>query len=188
MKLMLFCLSLVTALACSGIAVGQEATPEQTPEQTPVAVPAQVPAEVPAEAASTSPEHAPWHSGNYWGVGVQSTIPTSDSRNRYATGYGVQGMYNYPLIPLIDISASAGWNHFPEGNDVQSLDMWEVAAGMRFAVGAFFMNGELGYYSKIDETAFIPGLGLRNTHWEASIRAKAAGANTWTTLRLGYYF
>jgi len=131
---------------------------------------------------------APWHPGNYWGVGAQASFPTSYFNDKYSTGYGVHGLFNYPLVPLIDLSASVGWNHFPGSNATAATDIWEAALGTRFALGAFFMNGEMGYFSKIDEWNFIPGLGVRYDHWEISLRLKAAGSHTWTSLRLGYYF
>jgi hypothetical protein len=138
-------------------------------------------------AAQEAPERAPWHPGTYFGVGAQATFPTSDFGDKYETGFGVQGMFNYPLIPLIDLAASVGWNHFPAGQVTEAVDIWEFTAGPRFALGTFFMNGETGYFSEVDEWNFVPGLGLRFKHWEYSLRVKAA-TNSWTSLRVGYYF
>ena len=141
-----------------------------------------------AMAADESGVRAPWHSGNYWGVGAQLSLPYQDFADKYTTGYGLQGLYNYPLIPLLDLSASVGWNHFPREADGAGLDIWEMSFGARFALGAFFMNGETGYFSKVDDWSFIPGLGLRYDHWEVSLRTKAVGGSSWHGLRLGHYF
>jgi len=141
-----------------------------------------------AMAQTEANPRAPWHSGNYWGAGAQLSIPTSDFSNKYSNGYGLQGLFNYPLIPLIDLSGNIAWNHFPDANDGDGIDIWEFAFGGRFALGAFFMNGEMGYFSKIDEWNFVPGLGLRYDHWEFAVRIKAVGDTSWTGLRVGYYF
>jgi len=139
-------------------------------------------------AQNTAPARAPWHPGNFWGVGVQASLPHNDFADKFSSGYGLQGMFNYPLIPLIDLSGSVGWNHFPGADDGAGADIWEFAFGARLALGVFFMNGEVGYFSKVDETNFIPGLGLRFAHWEFAARTKAVGSNTWSGLRVGYYF
>ncbi len=144
-----------------------------------------------AAAADPEPaakEHLRWHSGNYWGAGVQISQPYQDFADQYSTGYGLQGMFNYPLIPVIDLSASVGWNHFPQEGDGAGIDIFELSAGARFALGVFFMNGEAGFYSKVEEWSFVPGLGLRFDHWEYSFRIKAAGGNSWSGFRVGYYF
>ncbi len=141
-----------------------------------------------AGAQEEAKPRAPWHPGNYWGVGTQLSIPNSDFSDRYSSGYGLQGLFNYPLIPLIDASGSVGWNRFPGAGDGDGIDIWELTLGFRFALGAFFMNGEMGHYSGVDEWSYVPGLGLRYDHWEFSLRIKAAGSNTWSGVRLGYYF
>lgn len=138
--------------------------------------------------AAGSPEHAPWHSGNYWGAGVQLALPNSDFGDNFSTGYGLQAMFDYPLIPLIDVSGSLGWTRFPAEGDREAASVWGLALGCRFALGAFFMNGEVGHFSHVDEWSFIPGLGLRYDHWEGALRFKAVGDATWTGFRVGYYF
>lgn len=132
--------------------------------------------------------HAPWHPGHYWGAAVQVSVPRGVFKDRFSTGYGVQGVADYPLIPLLDLTGSAGWNHFPGANDGAGADVWEGTLGARFVLGVFFMNGEMGYYSNIDESSFVPGLGVRKDSWEFSLRTKAAGTNTWTSIRLVRFF
>ncbi len=141
-----------------------------------------------ASAQGDNPEHAPWHSGNYWGAGAQITLPRGVFRDDYANGFGLQGLFNYPLIALIDLSGSVGWNHFSGANDGDGIDIWELGFGGRFALGVFFMSGEMGYFSRVDEWNFVPGLGLRFDHWEFSLRTKAVHDTSWSSLRLGYYF
>ena len=153
-------LTLLLTLLLSGLALAQDETESKTP----------------------------WHSGNYFGVAGQFSVPTSAYAEKYTNGYGLQALVNYPWISVIDLSASVGWNRFPEGDDNSAQEIWEASMGMRFVLGAFFMNGEMGYFSNIDEWTFIPGLGARFDHWEFSLRPKAAGANTWTSFRVGYYF
>ncbi len=141
-----------------------------------------------AEAPAETKEKVAWHSHNYFGAGAQVSFPRSSYGNSYTTGFGMQGMFDYPLIPLLDICGSVGWNHFPHVDDGSTIDVWETALGLRFVLGAFFMNGEMGHFSKVDESSFIPGLGMRYDHWEFSFRSKATGSSTWSTFRVGYYF
>lgn len=141
-----------------------------------------------AGAQPAAEARAPWHSGNYFGVAAQTTFPRSLFDVDYQQGLGLQGLFNYPLIPLLDLSGSLGWNHFPRDGEDDGIDIWELAFGARFALGVFFMNGEVGYFSQIDQSSFIPGLGVRLEHWEFSLRSKVAGSDTWSTFRVGYYF
>ena len=141
-----------------------------------------------ASAQNPPDPRAPMYGGNFFGVGAQLTYPFNDFGDDHSSGYGLQGLFNYPLIPLLDLSAALGWNHFPGANDGTSIDIWEMALGCRVALGAFFMNGEMGYFSKVDQWSFLPGLGLRYDHWEIALRVKAIGSDSWSSLRLGYYF
>jgi hypothetical protein len=50
------------------------------------------------------------------------------------------------------------------------------------------MSGEVGYYTKVDDTSFLPGMGLRFTHLELAFNIRAVPSGSWTGLRLGYYF
>jgi len=139
-------------------------------------------------AQDVQPARAPWHSGNHWGVGAQFSYPYADFGDRFANGYGLQGLFDYPLIPLIDVCASVGWNRFPGAADGDGVNIWEVSFGGRFALGAFFMGSEMAYFSEVDQGSVVPSLGLRYDHWEVSVRFKAVGDNSWTGFRTGFYF
>jgi len=80
---------------------------------------------------------------------------------------------DYPFIPLLDLTAGIGWNTFPDANEGEAADLWEFTGGMRFRMGVFFMSGELGYYTTIKETSFLPGLGLRFDHFEVALNFRA---------------
>ena len=140
------------------------------------------------EQVAGEPARSPWHSGNYWGLAGQVSLPRGVFKDNFSTGYGLQGVFDYPLIPFLDLSGSLGWNHFPGADDGAGADVWEGTFGVRFVLGVFFMNGEMGYFSKVDESSFIPGLGVRTDHWEISARSKAAGSNTWSGIRLVRFF
>ena len=92
------------------------------------------------------------------------------------------------LVPLITLTGSLGYNHFPGEGDLPSADVWSITAGLRFEFGAFYMGGEGGYYTEIDEGGFIPSLGLHLGRFELAGRWKSSGTSTWTSVRLGYYF
>ncbi len=123
-----------------------------------------------------------------FGAGLTAKYPYENFGDSHDTGYGLQAIMDYPFIPLLDLTASIGWNHFPESNDGEAIDIWEFAGGMRFRMGVFFMSGEVAYYTEIEETSFLPGLGLRFEHFEAAMNVRAVSGGSWTGIRLGYYF
>lgn len=122
------------------------------------------------------------------GVGVKTTFPYAEFKDDTKTGWGVGGIVDYPLIPLIDLTADLGYNHFPGKDDNEDVDVWNLCFGGRLALGAFFMGGETGYFSHVEEWSFVPSMGLRFNRFEGAIRYKAVGGVSWTSLRLGVYF
>jgi hypothetical protein len=122
------------------------------------------------------------------GLGVKSTFPFDSFGDEVNTGLGVVGIVDYPLIPLIDLTAEVGYSHFAGESDRPSVDVWNICVGGRLALGVFFMGGETGYFSSVDEGSFIPSMGLRFGRFEGSVRHKAVGGSNWTSLRFGYYF
>ncbi len=120
------------------------------------------------------------------GLTAKSRTPTYGESND--TGYGIMLFMDYPFIPLLDLTAGIGWNNFPDANEGDEVVIWEFVGGMRFRMGVFFMSGEIGYYTNIDETSFLPGLGLRFEHFEVAWNIRAVPDGSWNGLRLGYYF
>jgi len=120
------------------------------------------------------------------GLTAKSRTPTYGETND--TGYGIMAFMDYPFIPLLDLTAGIGWNNFPDANQGDEVVIWEFVGGMRFRMGVFFMSGEIGYYTNIDETSFLPGLGLRFEHFEVAWNIRAVPDGSWNGLRLGYYF
>jgi hypothetical protein len=134
-------------------------------------------------------EGAAWHPRNEgFAAGLVANIPNADFGRRSQTGFGIQGFYVRPLLPLVTVTASAGYNRFPGEGELPAADVWSFTGGLRFEFGAFYMSGEGGYYTEIDEGGFVPGIGLHLGRFEAAARWKASGNSTWTSLRLGYYF
>jgi len=123
-----------------------------------------------------------------FGAGLTMKAPYGDYGNDYKTGYGIMGFVEYPFIPLIDLTAGIGWNHFSAEGPLEALDIWEFVGGARLRLGVFFMSGEVGYYTNIEETSFLPGMGLRFTHFELALNIRAVSGGSWRGLRLGYYF
>lgn len=123
-----------------------------------------------------------------FGAGLTAKTPLDSFGEQYNTGYGVMAIMDYPLIPLLDLTAGIGWNHFPESDALESIDIWEFVGGARFRLGVFFMSGEVGYYTEIEETSFLPGLGLRFTNLEIAFNVRAVSGGSWRGFRLGYYF
>jgi len=123
-----------------------------------------------------------------FGADLSAKYPYQNFGDSHDTGFGIHAIMDYPFIPLLDLTAHIGWNHFPEANDGETIDIWEFVGGMRFRMGIFFMSGEVGYYTKIEETSFLPGLGLRFDHFEVAMNVRAVSGGSWTGIRLGYYF
>ncbi len=122
------------------------------------------------------------------GIGVKTSFPYAELKDEATTGWGVVGIFDYPLIPLIDLTADVGYNHFPGEGDNEDVDVWNVCFGGRLALGVFFMGGEAGYFSHVNEWSYVPSMGLRFDRFEGAIRYKAVGGASWTSLRFGIYF
>lgn len=137
--------------------------------------------------ASQAQEESPPRSVNF-GAGLTVKTPYDSFGEDFKTGYGISALMDYPLHPLLDLTASVGWNHFSSDKADESIDIWELVGGARFRLGVFFMSGEVGYYTEIDQTSFLPGLGLRFTHFEFAFNVRAVDAGSWRGFRLGYYF
>jgi len=123
-----------------------------------------------------------------FGAGLTMKYPYESFGDDYKTGYGILAMMDYPFIPVLDLTASIGWNHFAEDKAGEAIDIWEFTGGMRFRLGVFFMSGEVAYYTKVDDTSFLPGLGLRFEHLEVAMNIRAVPSGSWTGWRVGYYF
>jgi hypothetical protein len=123
-----------------------------------------------------------------FGAGLTAKAPYGDYGYYYKTGYGLMGFVEFPFIPLVDLTAGIGWNHFPGEGELESQDIWEFVGGARLRLGAFFMSGEAAYYTNIEEVSFLPGLGLRFSHIEIAFNIRAVSGGSWRGLRLGYYF
>ncbi|MEN8006514.1 MAG: hypothetical protein ABFS42_05830 [Candidatus Krumholzibacteriota bacterium] len=142
-----------------------------------------IPAQTAVEATAGRPG-----STNIFGAAASVNHPYESFGKENSTGYGLHAIMDYPFIPLLDFTADIGWNHFPGANGGAGVDVWEFAGGMRFVMGVFFMSGEVGYYTEVDDTSFLPGMGLRFDRLEFSLRVKAVTGGSWTGFRFGYYF
>ena len=136
----------------------------------------------------TAPPPDPTEESVSFGAGLTAKYRKSTYDESHHTGYGIMAFMDYPFIPLLDLTAGIGWNNFPDANEGDEVDIWEFVGGMRFRMGVFFMSGELGYYTNIEETSFLPGLGLRFDHFEVAWNVRAVSEGSWNGLRLGYYF
>ena len=134
------------------------------------------------------PPPGPTEGSVSFGLGLTGKYRQETYGDSYDPGYGIQAFMDYPFIPLLDLTAGVGFNHFSSDDEREEVDIWEFTGGMRFRMGVFFMSGEVGYYTKIDETSFLPGLGLRFDHFEIAFNVRAVSNGSWTGLRLGYYF
>lgn len=123
-----------------------------------------------------------------FGLGLQVSAPYGDFNDSYNTGYGLQGLVDYPLFPLLSLTANLGWNRFPRDGEGDAIDVWEFSGGAKVNLGAFYIGGQVGYFTKVEETSWVPSLGLRWPRWEVAVRAKSVGGSGWNSLLVGYYF
>ena len=124
-----------------------------------------------------------------FGVAGMFNIPNDEFGRRTDNGFGIHGVWVKPLIPLISLTGDVGFNHFPASeNGLDAVNVWEFTGGLRFEFGAFYMGGEAGYYTEIDEGSFVPSLGLRIGKFEVAGRWKAVGGSSWTGVRVTYFF
>jgi hypothetical protein len=138
------------------------------------------------KSGSAPPKWAPRNQG--FAASATMHFPNSDFGTRSKTGYGMEVFYVHPVIPLVTLTGSLGYSHFPGESDLPAVDMFIFTGGFRFEFGAFYMGGEGGYYSELDEAGFVPSIGFHIKKFEIAGRWKSSGKSTWTSLRLGYYF
>ncbi len=140
--------------------------------------------------AQAAEEETAGYQGNphIFGAAFTANHPFESFGEQHSTGYGFSAIMDYPFIPLLDFTATIGWNHFAGSNGGDDVDVWEFAGGRRFVMGVFFMSGEVGYYTEVDDTSFVPGMGLRFDQLEFGLRVKAVTGGSWTGFRVGYYF
>jgi len=122
------------------------------------------------------------------GAAVQTSFPYDELGDTHNTGWGVQAMVDYPLIPLFHLCGRVGWNTFPRVGGGDSLDVWEITGGGRVVLGAFFMGGEVGWYDKGDHWSWVPSLGLRFERIEVAFCVRAVSRYAYTSARAGWYF
>ncbi len=135
-----------------------------------------------------SPANAQSDSGGPLGISGAVTFPFGDFGDRAQTGYGLHAMGDYPVIPLLHLAGNVGFHQFSGEGEADDLTVWEFSVGVRFVLGAFYMGGENGYFTGVEDSSYIPNFGLRLGNWEAAVRWKAVGRGSWNTLRVGYYF
>lgn len=136
----------------------------------------------------TTAETGPESRTTQFGAGLSYKYPYSSYNDTYSPGWGIQALLSYPFIPVLDLIANIGWNRFPHDNDGADIDIWEFVGGARFRLGAFFMSGEVGYYTNIDAVSFQPGLGLKFEKWEIALSTRSVDSGSWHGIRVGYYF
>jgi hypothetical protein len=122
------------------------------------------------------------------GLGVSASSPYADFGDAYNTGFGVHALLEQPLIPLINVTASAGWRRFAAEGEADDVNVFNVGVGGRLLFGWFFMGFETGYYSEIDKVGWEPLFGLRLDRFEIALQYTSAGRDAWATLRAGYFF
>jgi len=122
------------------------------------------------------------------GLALHTSFPYAEFGEEYKTGWGVSGIFDYPLIPFIDLTADVGYTRYSSDKGGDGIDVWNLVFGARFALGVFFMGGETGYFTFVEEWSYVPSMGLRFGAFEGAIRYKSVHGASWTTLRFGYYF
>lgn len=122
------------------------------------------------------------------GVAVKTFFPYAEYGEETDTGWGIAGIYDYPLIPLIDLTADVGYSTFSTPDGFDSVNIWNFTFGGRLVLGPFFMGGETGYFTKVEEWSYVPSMGLRFGAFEGGVSYKSVGTAAWTQLRFGYYF
>jgi len=129
-----------------------------------------------------------WPDQRPFGLAVQHSRPYGDFSDTHKGGWGVYAIADHPLMPLLSLIGDVGWNHFPGDGEGEAGDVWEISGGAKINFGAFYMGGQVGYFTEVDQTSWVPSMGLRWPRIEVAVRVKAIGEDGWTSFRLGYYF
>lgn len=123
-----------------------------------------------------------------FGVAGMMSFPYGDFQDNYDHGFGLHGMLDYPFVSILNLTADVGYNRFAHANNGNDITVMEYSVGSKLVFGWFYMGGETGYYSKVNDWSFIPTWGLKFGQFEFSMRIKAVGGGSWTGIRAGWYF
>jgi hypothetical protein len=164
------------------------AVPDST-AQAPVVQATTVPATAQPAAKSPADARAAWVADYRWlGAGLSASFPYAEFGDEFNTGYGAHIIVDKPLWPLINLSGDVGYTHFAGNEEHEDADIWNLLVGARLAFGAFFIGGEGGWFTEVDDLGWVPSMGVRFEKLEVGLRWITSGSNSWTTVRAGYYF
>jgi len=131
------------------------------------------------------------------GVGLGFRAPTGDFGDLYDGGFGANVVMEFPLAPTISAYGDVGYTTF-YGQDlvidgttataVDDIDVWGFSAGAKFGIGGFYLGGEVGYFTEIDETGLSPLVGMGLGPLDISARYKITGDANWIDLRASISF
>jgi len=171
------------------LAAAQSPAVPDTIAQAPVAQAQAAPAAAQPATKSPAEARAAWVDDYRWlGAGLSVSFPYAEFGDKFNTGYGAHIIVDKPLWPLINLSGDLGYTHFAGNEEHESADIWNLLIGARLAFGAFFIGGEGGWFTEVDDLGWVPSMGVRFEKVEFELRWVTSGSNSWTTLRAGYYF
>lgn len=130
------------------------------------------------------------------GVGVGFRLPSGDFGDAYDGGFGANFTMAYPLAPTVSAYGDIGYTRFMGksasvgGVEVgpDDLDVWGFSAGAKVGLGGFYLGGEGGYFTEVDEFGLSPLLGLGLGPLDISARYKFTGDANWFDLRASISF
>ena len=131
---------------------------------------------------SHAQEESQWTYGNSIGV----TYPLYDS---YDSGLGIYGNVDYNFSNFLAARFDLGWNTFDDlSPDGGRFNVWEFTGGLRAKIAVFYVEVRGGYFTRINEWAAVPAVGLRFGRLDFQFNLMANGNTAWAGARVGYYW
>lgn len=131
------------------------------------------------------PAHA---EGKRGGLGLSYAVPDGAFEDVADAGVGVALVFDYPFTSSMDLTASIGRYDFGGADGREDIQPWEFTAGPQIDIGRLYAGVELGYFTEVDEAAFVPNLGLRRGLLDVSLRYKSSGDANFYAARLAFFF
>ena len=119
--------------------------------------------------------------GSAWGfgIGIGYRLPSGDFGDDYDGGYGANFAMLFPVAPKITAWGDVGYTRFQGKGVYSDIDVWGFNGGAKFSLTSLYVGGELGYFTKVEDFALTPLVGIGLGPIDVSARYKLGDHNWW---------
>ncbi|MFO7587934.1 MAG: hypothetical protein R6X22_07650 [Gemmatimonadota bacterium] len=132
------------------------------------------------------PGRAAGQAGSGLGLGAKLLFPTGDFDGEVKAGWGLAVTGEARILDVVAATGEIGYHRFrgeeAGGVPLEDREIYGFAAGARVYLALLFVGAEWGYFTDLEESSFLPSVGIRLSLVEITARYKATDSN-WVELR-----